>query len=80
MAGADERGLKVEVRAPPEKGKANDAVVKTLAAWLGIPAARLAIQSGESGRDKRVLVRGDSAADLRKRVGERLAGGAGRTG
>jgi hypothetical protein len=80
VTGADERGLKVEVRAAPERGRANDAVIKTLAAWLGIPAASTALASGATGRDKRVLVRGVSAADLRKRVRERFPDAPERTG
>lgn len=38
--------LKVKVTAPPEKGKANAAVVNLLAEALGVPRARVRIAAG----------------------------------
>lgn len=38
--------LKVKVKAPPEKGKANDAVVALLADRLGVEASSIAVVSG----------------------------------
>lgn len=64
--------LRVSVRAAPERGKATEATLRTLAAWLGIPAARVALASGAASRDKRVLVRSLTPSDLRKRVADRL--------
>ena len=48
--------LRVSVRAAPEQGKANAAVCKTIARWLGVPKSNVAIVSGEASRDKRVAV------------------------
>ncbi len=55
-----ERGgkLKLQVTAPPERGKANEAVIRLLASGLGLQKSRVRIVSGESSRDKRVLVEG----------------------
>ncbi|MEE9201269.1 MAG: DUF167 domain-containing protein [Candidatus Brocadiales bacterium] len=50
--------LKLQVTAPPERGKANEAVVRLLASGLGLQKSRVRIVSGESSRDKRVLVEG----------------------
>lgn len=73
--------LKVKVGAPPQGGRANAAVITLLATALGVPEARVVLESGASSRDKRVRISGVSAADL-----ERLlqlaaeAGNARRTG
>ncbi len=56
--------LRLAVVVPPEDGRANDAVLKALAAWLGVGAARLALRAGGQARDKLVLVVGGSAAEF----------------
>ena len=48
--------LKVSVTAPPEQGKANEAVLEVLAAALAIPASSIALVSGAASRDKVVEV------------------------
>lgn len=48
--------LKIQVKAPPEKGRANEAIVKLLARHLGIRRSSVHIVSGEFSRDKKVLV------------------------
>ena len=52
--------LAVKVTAPPDKGKANAALLKTLAKYLGLPPSQLALNAGHSSRNKEVLVRGDT--------------------
>jgi hypothetical protein len=74
VTGADDHGLRVEVRASPERGKANEAVCRTVARWLGMRPSDLSIASGASARDKRVAVAGLAPAALRARVAERLGG------
>jgi uncharacterized protein (TIGR00251 family) len=54
--------LKARVRAVPEKGKANEAIVKLLARTLGLPASRARLLSGETARRKHILLEGDGAA------------------
>ncbi|MCP5404757.1 MAG: DUF167 domain-containing protein [Pseudomonadaceae bacterium] len=49
---------KVYVTAPPEDGKANEAVVKALAKHLGVAKGRLVLVRGESCRDKVVRLEG----------------------
>ena len=53
--------LKVQVSAPPERGKANDAVVEVLASALGIPRSRVRIVAGETAPLKTVDIDGDDA-------------------
>ena len=48
--------LKVSVTAPPERGKANEAVLALLAEILGVPASSLVLTSGAASRDKAILV------------------------
>jgi uncharacterized protein (TIGR00251 family) len=56
--------LKAYVTAPPEDGKANAALVQTIAVWLGVPKSAVTVASGQKSRLKSVLVAGDSAALL----------------
>lgn len=51
--------LKARVRAVPEKGKANQALVKLIASVLGVPARDVEIVSGDTARLKTVRVSGD---------------------
>lgn len=44
--------LRAYVTAPPEAGKANDAVRVLLARALGVPKSRLSLVRGQSARDK----------------------------
>ena len=53
--------IKIRVAAPPVDGAANDELIRFLARQLSIPAASVQIQSGASGRHKRVLVIGATA-------------------
>jgi len=48
----------VRVTAAPERGRANDAVVRLLAGTLGVPRAAVTIVSGHGAREKTVEVMG----------------------
>lgn len=52
--------LKARVRAVPEKGKANAALERLLAASLGVPAGAVGVVSGGTARLKTVRVSGDA--------------------
>jgi uncharacterized protein len=56
--------LKVKVRAVPEAGRANAAVVKLIAKTLGVPASTVRIETGETARLKTLLVIGGGATAL----------------
>lgn len=68
LLGVYREALKVSVRAPPEKGRANRAVVDLLAGALGVPASRLAVVSGMTRRDKIVSVAGLAPEEVRSRL------------
>ncbi len=62
-AGADGTPvLKVAVTAPPEKGKANAAMIKLLAKAWRLPKTSMAITAGATARRKTLLVTGDGKA------------------
>lgn len=50
------RSLKVRVRAQPEKGKANKALIKLMAKTLDLAQAGLSITSGATHRSKTVSI------------------------
>ena len=72
--------LRLTVAAPPERGKANEAVVRLLASVLNVGTSRVAVVSGFTSKDKVVQVAGLSAAEVRQRLasGPRISTGAGR--
>ena len=58
--------LRVSVNAPPVDGKANQAVVRALAAALGVPRGAVEIVRGETGRRKTVRIHGVTLATLER--------------
>ena len=54
---------KVRVTAPPEDGRANEAVLNLLAEKLGVDRSRLRLVAGKSSRDKIVEVVGIDAVE-----------------
>ena len=61
--------LKAAVTAPPEDGKANDAVIALLAEQWRLPKSAFAVIKGASARTKTVSVSGEPAG-LATRIGE----------
>lgn len=58
--------LKLQVQAPPEKGRANQAVCALLAKQLGCTARDVRVVAGAAARDKTVAIEGYSEAELRR--------------
>lgn len=52
IVGAHGGALKIAVAAAPERGKANRAVVRLLAAALGLPVSAVTIAAGTTSQDK----------------------------
>jgi len=52
----------VKVTAPPDKGKANAALLKLIAKSLRLPAGKVVLHSGHTSRNKEVLVHGETVA------------------
>jgi uncharacterized protein len=64
--------LKVAVTAPPEDGRANAAVVELLRDWLGLRRSEVELASGQTNRNKQVLIRGRSPEELAALLAARL--------
>ena len=72
FVGEQAGSLKIAVTAPPDKGRANQALVDLLAEQLGLKKSQIELVSGQTSREKKFLLRGVSAdklaVDLRKRL------------
>src|SRR4029077_9722576 len=64
--------LKIAVAAPPDKGKANQALVEVLRDILGVKSSQVDLLSGFTSRQKRFLIRGWSKPDLEARLSKLL--------
>jgi uncharacterized protein (TIGR00251 family) len=68
VVGWQEDILRVHVRAPAQRGKANEAVLRLLANALGVDQRRLRIVRGETSRQKVLSVDGLDQAGIRARL------------
>jgi uncharacterized protein len=59
---------KVRVTAPPEQGKANEAVLRLVADTLAVPRHAVTLVSGHGGRDKIVELAGMEPAQVALRL------------
>jgi uncharacterized protein (TIGR00251 family) len=59
---------KVRVAAPPEGGRANDAVVRLLAETLALPREAVTLVSGHGARDKIVELAGVGPDQIERRL------------
>ena len=60
--------LKVAVTAPPQDGRANEALAEVLREALGLKRSQLELLSGQTSRDKRFLVRRMDREELQRRL------------
>jgi uncharacterized protein (TIGR00251 family) len=74
VVGEYQGALKVAVATPPEKGRANEAVIELLARSLGLRRNQLTIESGTTSARKTLSITGVNA-DAMKRALESLLGG-----
>jgi len=58
IAGLHGERLRIRLQAPPVDGKANAALVEFVAGLFAVPRARVTIEHGLTGRDKRLRLRG----------------------
>jgi uncharacterized protein len=68
LVGRHGDGWKVRVAAPPEDGRANDAVIDLLAERVGLSRRALSIVSGHSARDKIVHMESIDRAESERRL------------
>lgn len=72
ITGVHDRAVKISVTAPPDKGRANNAIVKLLSKLLKIPVSLIAVVSGASSRRKRVRIEGIKPGLIDKLVEENI--------
>ena len=63
--------LRLRVTAPPEGGKANEAVISLLAEVLGVAKSQISILQGYASRNKLVAVASLTPEEVRRRLEER---------
>jgi uncharacterized protein YggU (UPF0235/DUF167 family) len=68
LVGRHGDGWKARVAAPPERNRANEALVALLAATLDLPASSVRIVGGRSGRAKVVEVAELEAPEVERRL------------
>lgn len=60
--------LKVAVTAPPDKGRANDAIINVLADQFGLKASQIEFVSGLKSKEKKFLLRNLTMQEARSRL------------
>ena len=68
VAGRYGEGVKVQTSAPPEGGKANAAVTKILAQFLGLKPHQVELASAPANPRKQFRISGLSAAELAEKL------------
>ena len=61
-------GWRARVAAPPERGRANEALIKLLAGSLGVPRNRVSVVGGQTARRKIVEVDGLDLPEIERRL------------
>lgn len=59
IVGFTPQGLKIQVTAAPENGKANEAIITLLAKYCGLAKQDVALISGETSPHKKIFLRGN---------------------
>ncbi len=60
IKGVHDGCLKIDVKAPPEDGRANAEILKTVAGWFGIATECVKITAGATSKTKRIRLTGVS--------------------
>lgn len=69
LVGRHGDGWRVRIAAPPERGRANEALCKLLAAALSVPLGSVRIVGGQGGRAKVVEIDDLEPAEIGRRLG-----------
>ncbi len=72
IVGIHDGAIKIAVTAPPEKGKANREVCRTVATALGVRAGCVRIAAGETSRSKRLAIDGIGWDEVAERLSSHL--------
>ncbi len=66
--------LKIAVSAPPDKGKANEAIIEVLRDALGLKNSQIQLIGGLTNRQKKFVIRGCSKTQLEAKIAGLLQG------
>ena len=69
LDGSGQPVLRLRVRAAAERGKANEAVRRLLAAALGLPLRQVTLARGAASREKLIQVEGLTEREVLSRLG-----------
>jgi uncharacterized protein (TIGR00251 family) len=72
VMGEQAGALKVAVTAPPEDGRANQAITELLRDWIGLKRSQVELASGATNRNKQFLIRGLLPEELRLAIEAKL--------
>jgi uncharacterized protein (TIGR00251 family) len=64
VMGEQAGALKIATTAPPEDGKANQAITEILREWLKVKRSQVELLSGATNRNKQFLIRGLTPNEL----------------
>lgn len=64
----NETHLKIMLKAPPVDGKANEALIRFMADFCGVPKKNVSFLSGDSAREKRLFIMGVSLETLQQKI------------
>lgn len=70
VAGRYADGIKVQVSAPPERGKANEAVARVLAEFFNVRPAQVELISAPSNPRKQFRINGISPLAISQRIAD----------
>jgi uncharacterized protein (TIGR00251 family) len=68
LVGRHGDGWRARIAAPPERGRANEALIELLAEALGVPKARVHVVGGQTARRKIVEIEGLEAGVIEDRL------------
>ena len=60
--------MKITVKSPPEKGRANEEVVECISDFLNIPKSQVSIKYGHTSQNKCIFVATKNAVDIINRI------------
>jgi uncharacterized protein len=73
LVGKHGEGWKARIAAPPERGRANDALIELLADTLAMPRSSVRVVSGLAAKKKVVEVDGLTTAEAERRLARPLS-------
>src|SRR5580704_6393559 len=73
VMGEQAGALKIAVTAPPEDGRANQAITELLREWLNLKRSQVELASGPTSRNKLFLIRGLNVTRLAELIQVRQA-------